>query len=898
MARKRESKSLHIDDTPSKIEQLALMQRLDLYAQGKATWIEGGCPLGESAKQACRNLYVSLVRFVNELVAPLLSRVASREMGTFTIHDSSHGMKVAHLMWHILQPERQNLLTSAEIGLMIGSAFLHDLGMLLSDEERALRLAADSDLWDLLEYDEDLRAEFENLQRQCIDPDLSTTQQALARRRLMQAEEALLCQDTRSRHAVPERYREIIDTLIALNRRDPVKIPDIESLLTFDGDSFLDVLIDICVSHGEEADALVKNNQYHMQPRFPSGYPVGCCKADLQLVAAALRLADILDFDRERTPPALFYYLFPGRLGRLENRAVLEWNKHLAISSWNIDQDAVVFRGRCKSHIIHHAIVQFCMLISDEIKHTSATFESAPEPFSSLFRLPLEVRAEIREEGYHYVPYHFQLDDERIYKLLMGRSIYREPLVAVRELIQNAVDACVLRDRWTRSIDPSYQPSVDQRIIVRYEEPTQDSHYPCLIVQDTGTGMDKWIIEHFFLTVGRSYYASADFTRTRVQLRKNGYDFAPVSEFGIGFLSCFLLADRVEVTTAMWEPVRQDTHKRVLQIDGPTRLMRLDEYPNEGLERFRGTRIKLFLSQSVEQSQNHYMTLFRIHPFWVDIKRYLQDVCQNLPYNLNLEYVEGQHIERSVIRPIPMEVQVPAHLEPFTLRIPLDDNEKGIEGEIALINPYQIEKLRKKDAPQEEMIRSHVIKVWQGDVSSYRGNERPIDNVLLRGGFAVGSVPGLPISEDRYTKTDNPDLRHASGARVRLTWEANRNRRFLITDLARTTLPGSNFIGQVIQHRWLSYLLENISDLPEGFLYKLHLKGEYSHYSDLAWLEKYNALTLYSFARRSWLESCQKTADRSNFIGWENGNLSSIPEDVFNIENDYSSNNYLYLTFF
>src|ERR1019366_3055829 len=122
------------------------------------------------------------------------------------------------------------------------------------------------------------------------------------------------------------------------------------------------------------------------------------------------------------------------------------------------------------------------------------------------FILPETVKADIHEDGYHYVPYQFELDDSRVCELLMGRAIYDNPLVAVRELVQNAVDACSYRDALSKLAEPNAEPDTLKRITIQYEEPSAGKEYPMLRVSDTGTGMDAWLIERWFLKVGRSYY--------------------------------------------------------------------------------------------------------------------------------------------------------------------------------------------------------------------------------------------------------------------------------------------------------------------------------------------------------------------------------------------------------
>jgi hypothetical protein len=758
---------MQVPETPKSIEELDLMRRLAAYAQGKANW-NPERELGDDARASCEALHSNIVQCVNKVLARILDRVTAREMDTFTMHDHTHGLKVAHLMWHILAPLRRERLTPAEIALLIFAAHIHDAGMALSDQERAKRLAPESDLWERLEIQESTKAKIQLLQTRVGNG--SGVERRRAKLELDQAEEALLCQDTRERHASRERYEELMETLRELHRQEPEQIPSIDGSLTFDGDSFRHKLIDTCVSHNEDAEALVRRDaESPERPRFPSAFPpLGCCTADLHMVAAALRLADILDFDRERTPPVLFYYLIPSTLSPAENRSVLEWGKHLAISNWHVDKDAIIFRGRCRDHIIHHAVVLFCGLVQDEIASTRATFGALGETVDWPFLLPASVKAEIYEEGYRYVPYRFELDDQRIYELLMGGAIYERPLVAVREMVQNAVDACKLRDALTQ-LDEPYVPLTTNRIIVSYEEPSNEHTQPLLIVSDTGTGMDAFILERYFLKVGQSYYRSVEFNHERVALRKKNLDFAPISEFGIGFLSSFLLADRVEVETAMWEPHRGDVRKRVLTIDGPTRLIRLSEEKNEGSKRFKGTHVKLYMCRGGESSSQK-------PPTWDEVRAYLEDVCQDLPYRLHLRYSgQGRTVE-SWIDPKPLTVKVSPHIESAAYRIPVSDEEFGLEGEIVMINLPRVEKAERKlskvgpirVSPKDEDAESRkkdYFRLGRGD--------------LLRGGFKISGVPGLP---ELYSSHFD------SSARLRLTWRSRETRRYAPPNLARSGL--------------------------------------------------------------------------------------------------------------
>lgn len=119
---------------PNNIEDLELLKMLKNYADGKSSW--KGSELTIIEKESSNLLYSNIINFINNVIIPILNRATSRELESFTMHDKNHGMKVAQLMWRILTPEKREILSPPEIGLLVFSAFFHDLGMALNKEER------------------------------------------------------------------------------------------------------------------------------------------------------------------------------------------------------------------------------------------------------------------------------------------------------------------------------------------------------------------------------------------------------------------------------------------------------------------------------------------------------------------------------------------------------------------------------------------------------------------------------------------------------------------------------------------------------------------------------------------------------------------------------------------
>jgi len=111
---------------------------------------------------------------------------------------------------------------------------------------------------------------------------------------------------------------------------------------------------------------------------------------------------------------------------------------------------------------------------------------------------------------------------------LLSHHLYASPRVYVRELLQNAVDAITAR----RSGDPS----APARVRIEPPDLTGDG---TLRVSDTGVGLTEEQVHQFLATIGRSSKRD-DFGFAR-------HDF--LGQFGIGLLSCFLVADEIRVLT-------------------------------------------------------------------------------------------------------------------------------------------------------------------------------------------------------------------------------------------------------------------------------------------------------------------------------------------------------------
>jgi molecular chaperone HtpG len=155
---------------------------------------------------------------------------------------------------------------------------------------------------------------------------------------------------------------------------------------------------------------------------------------------------------------------------------------------------------------------------------------------------------------------------------VLGEHLYSTPTVALRELVQNAHDSCE-----RRRLEDHAHPSFEARIVV-IADPRERS----LTIEDTGAGLTADEVERYLATVGAGY------TRT-LRDREPEASKGLIGYFGLGFLSAFVVADRVEVWTCSYQDPTQAW--RFISRDGQTYT--LEPAPDRPI----GTRVTLSLAE-------------------------------------------------------------------------------------------------------------------------------------------------------------------------------------------------------------------------------------------------------------------------------------------------------------
>ncbi|MET9446547.1 caspase, EACC1-associated type [Streptomyces cinerochromogenes] len=199
-----------------------------------------------------------------------------------------------------------------------------------------------------------------------------------------------------------------------------------------------------------------------------------------------------------------------------------------------------------------------------------------------LRNLPLHVTAEqvtpaadaSGRWAYESTELRFRLADDRIQELLMGEQLYGDPALAIRELYQNALDACRYRGARTEYLGVTRGQRMPYQGTITFSQGV-DEIGPYLECRDNGIGMGEAELRDVFSHAGMSFADMPEYIEEKARWEEHGISMHPNSQFGVGVLSYFMLADDVTVTTCRLTPDGLPGEHLRVEIAGPGSLFRI-----------------------------------------------------------------------------------------------------------------------------------------------------------------------------------------------------------------------------------------------------------------------------------------------------------------------------------
>lgn len=485
-----------------------------------------------------------------------------------------HALKVLKLFEILIPKETIENLNVIEISILLLSAYLHDIGIMLKmGEKEEIKASVQFE-----EFKKKHKQAFESIKN--ISSEKFEIEANLA-------ENYMLKIFLKPFH-FERTYKYIKENLY--------------EILTYKGISFCEDLALVCASHSIDTWSLGHKEQVGRSniDKYRRDKKIAGLKCNIQYLSICLKLADILSFDEEYFPVELIEYI-----GEKEKIFYSDWIKHLKIDNWQITNRDLIYEVQCTHPVYQHFLFKLLELIEDELDKSTYLISDNNTEIAKTYKINISRKVNldyIQPLDFIYGPLKFELDYLKVVNLLMGEQLYGRKNIVVRELLQNAIDACKHREILENLTGSSqYIPTI------RVDLKTQDGKY-VLIVEDNGVGMDLHIVQNYLINVGSSYYRSREFEKLKNIYSSKGIEFDPVSRFGIGILSCFMIAEKIEIETYRMNPEFEDSQPLFIQVEGNNKFFIIRE--NEKKEF--GTKLTLFIKDSIIEDEDTIFDEFNL----------------------------------------------------------------------------------------------------------------------------------------------------------------------------------------------------------------------------------------------------------------------------------------------
>ena len=515
-----------------------------------------------------RELYDICYRLNNDIntviseVSDHLSKIQT-QMPDYDKHSKEHSEKVIENIELLLQEKGISELTLLEAMLLELCGYFHDTGMALPDWGLTLFEKVEDENYqfhnnapissikkELLSNTDDLYGNFERIKNLFLCPEtepvlLNTLAQevheyeqyrmglslpitAFNRKNYIESSRQEYLRSTHGRRA--KAYAKHINK--KLSALDP-----------YDANVISESVGNICCGHCEEIESIwTLKSQVEIVRGKATGNEL---TYNEQFLALLLRLGDVIHFSEDRTSRTLYAEHTPMNAISDSHWQVKINNLHYHIVQKDGKTTIAYFAG-FQNPQLYYFLHDYLDWVDNELQNYAAFVQNMEQSHNiNSIRYRIGLPTKVDREGIKALGYFpdsnlkFRLEQKKVIQLLMGLRLYSDEFICLRELYQNSLDSCRCMQAQNKKNKLSGILTIEFGI-------STDDGGEYIYCRDEGTGMTKNIVMKYLLRVGNSYYNSPDFKRENAAYE----DLVnPISEFGIGILSCYMIGNRIDIIT-------------------------------------------------------------------------------------------------------------------------------------------------------------------------------------------------------------------------------------------------------------------------------------------------------------------------------------------------------------
>ncbi len=446
----------------------------------------------------------------------------------FSNHNASHSQQILVNIERILGNDI-DLLSATDTWLILEAAYWHDVGMLV-DAQNAKAVHTNPDFNFMIQTIANEKGH--DLQKFC---------QAYVEQNWLSAvgtESHPFDGVEKYRQLIAEWFRRGHDKRVGKIVEDPFKDLGIASPRTeLLPNRIYRYLGQICVSHGMNFDTLMETLPYKQtglgtedcHPRF-----IGCL----------LRLGDLFDLDDNRFCPVMAKHV-----SNMPSVSKHHHNKHLSLREFQLDKRIVKLVAECPDEMSYVETQNWFGWIREEFQNQMSQWNLIV-PSLKFGSLPTIEQLDVNINGNKKLldqkPMKFSLEEKNAIQILQGGNLYTDISSILRELIQNSIDATLIRvslehkDK-LKNLNPTDQVFKD--ILDKYPIEisfTMDGDNVYLKIKDNGIGFSLEDLKYVQKIAG----SRKNIKRSKIISEMQQW-MKPSSYFGIGLQSAFLLSEKL-----------------------------------------------------------------------------------------------------------------------------------------------------------------------------------------------------------------------------------------------------------------------------------------------------------------------------------------------------------------
>jgi len=486
-------------------------------------------------------------------IIPEILQTISNIFPHYSLHDETHSITIINNIVRVLGKENIEKLSAIDLWLILEASYKHDIGMAISANEIQETLKSK----DFITFFGDILRDKKNSlykfasQFKINDGKINYKKKHLDLK-LHDGIKFVLAEYYRSQHS--KRSKEIIESH---NQEF-----DLGNNVTLIPKRIFKVLGAICDSHTLNFEDVMKLSFSEVGIDTEDAHP--------RFIACVLRIGDLLDLDNNRFSDVMLRTLHKIPLDTLKHK-----DKHLAIESFRVDRKKIEIIARCNDYEVANIAQHWFNYLNDEISNQMIKWNEIV-PSKEFGYLPTigDLRVELKK--YDFIDGknkpQFKIDTEKALALLQGAGIYENAYQSIREILQNAVDATLVRI-WldhgeTKDFStPSSKDFLDLlsqysiTINITEEKITKKYVEWKIEIEDCGIGISSDDLK-YLMTTGSS---------SRNKRKRNIIDSMPTwmkpsGTFGIGFQSIFMLTEQVTIETKSFF----DEQLQIVELNSPS----------------------------------------------------------------------------------------------------------------------------------------------------------------------------------------------------------------------------------------------------------------------------------------------------------------------------------------